>query len=157
MISFEIPEKVQEENRMFEAIATEIMRPKALYYDEHEHERPTEFIDAIWPMERDRYRQQWEQIDSDEANSNEPDTAVLSNILTIEMMSWGDAGQYLCRPGRRLGGTAVEAVGTTEQKIRFLKRFTCLASPRFCAKIEWSITRCHDKREGNANGDDDRW
>ncbi len=130
MISFAVPEEVQEGNQVFEQIAADIMRPKALYYDEHEHERPSEFISAIWPIVRDRYRQQWERIAGDsqpeQADSDKDgvDTSILSFILMIETMSWGDAGQYLCRPGRRLGGTAVEAVGTTEQKVRFLKRFT---------------------------------
>ncbi len=130
MISFEIPKEVLAENRVFAQIATDIMRPNALYYDEHEHERPSEFINAIWPIVRDRYREKWEQMVSGQANAQDdsrqdgPDTSILSFILMIEMMSWGDAGQYLCRPGRRLGGTAVEAVGTIEQKIRFLKRFT---------------------------------
>jgi acyl-CoA dehydrogenase len=42
----------------------------------------------------------------------------------IEMLSWGDAGIYLCLPAPMLGGAAVEAVGTTEQKVRFLRRFS---------------------------------
>lgn len=36
----------------------------------------------------------------------------------------GDAGQYLCTPDPALGGAAIQAVGTTEQKVRFLSRFT---------------------------------
>ncbi|MCB9007699.1 MAG: acyl-CoA dehydrogenase family protein [Ardenticatenaceae bacterium] len=132
MISFKIPESVQKENQIFEQIAVEIMRPKAPYYDsqEHEHERPLEFINAIWPTVRDRYRKKWEQIANGDAAGQAPgseagpDLSMLGFILMIETMSWGDAGQYLCRPGRRLGGTAVEAVGTPEQKARFLKRFT---------------------------------
>jgi acyl-CoA dehydrogenase len=130
MISFAIPDEVQAGNQVFAQIAADIMRPKAPYYDEHEHERPSEFINAIWPIVRDRYRKNWQQMVRDQTDAQDtssqdgPDTSILSFILMIEMMSWGDAGQYLCRPGRRLGGTAVEAVGTTEQKIRFLKRFT---------------------------------
>ncbi len=44
-------------------------------------------------------------------------------MLMIEMLSWGDAGIYLCLPGGALGGAAIEAVGTPEQKVRFLQRF----------------------------------
>ena len=44
-------------------------------------------------------------------------------MLMIEMLSWGDAGIYLCLPGGSLGGAAIEAVGTPEQKIKFLSRF----------------------------------
>jgi acyl-CoA dehydrogenase len=42
----------------------------------------------------------------------------------IEMLSWGDAAIYLCLPTSALAGSAIEAVGTPEQKVRFLKRFT---------------------------------
>jgi acyl-CoA dehydrogenase len=44
-------------------------------------------------------------------------------MLLIETLSWGDAGIYLCMPTAALGGSAIEAVGTTEQKIRLLSRF----------------------------------
>jgi acyl-CoA dehydrogenase len=45
-------------------------------------------------------------------------------VMLIEMFSWGDAGQYLSTPNPALGGAAVEAVGTPEQKARFLQKFT---------------------------------
>ena len=38
----------------------------------------------------------------------------------VEMLSWGDAGMYLCIPGGLLGSAAVAAAGTPEQKKRFL-------------------------------------
>jgi acyl-CoA dehydrogenase len=41
----------------------------------------------------------------------------------IEILSWGDAGMYLCTPGGGLGAAAVEATGTPEQKAKFLARF----------------------------------
>ena len=40
----------------------------------------------------------------------------------VEMLSWGDAGMYLCIPGGLLGSAAVAAAGTPEQKKRFLSR-----------------------------------
>ena len=42
----------------------------------------------------------------------------------VEMLSWGDAGMYLCIPGGLLGSAAVAAAGTSEQKKRFLPRLT---------------------------------
>jgi acyl-CoA dehydrogenase len=45
-------------------------------------------------------------------------------VHMIEMLSWGDAGIYLCIPGGGLGGAAVQAVGTAEQIERFLTRYT---------------------------------
>jgi acyl-CoA dehydrogenase len=122
MISFEIPKDVQEETKKVEQIAKEIMRPKSRYYDENEHERPTEFINAMWPIIRERNKRQME-TKAGTRSAKEAATALLHLMLRIEMMSWGDAGQYLCVPGSGLGGTAVEAVGTPEQKKRLLTRF----------------------------------
>src|SRR5258705_10526328 len=43
--------------------------------------------------------------------------------VVIEELSWGDAGLYLSIPNAGLGGAAVMAAGTPEQKERFLARF----------------------------------
>jgi len=117
MINFEIPKDVLDDIAVYEKLAIELMRPNARYFDEHEHERPYEFINTIWALERENFR-------SKRGGEEDAGTALLKLILGIEMLSWGDTGQYLIRPGPRLGGTAVEAVGTPEQKERFLKRFT---------------------------------
>src|SRR5690606_24124629 len=50
--------------------------------------------------------------------------ANMALIHMIEMLSWGDAGVYLCIPASALAGAAIQAVGTLEQKERFLRRFT---------------------------------
>ena len=127
MISFEIPENIKQQVQMAEMVAAQVMRPKSRYYDEHEHERPVEFIEMMWPVVREQYKRQMAKLTGENgANGTQregPDTSLLRLVLLIEMMSWGDAGQYLCIPGGGLGGAAVEAVGTPEQKIRFLGRF----------------------------------
>lgn len=127
MINFEIPEKIQNQIKMTEMVALQIMRPHSRYYDEHEHERPKEFIEAMWPVMKQRSQAQlksW-QGNGDGARPKREgiNTAILMLILNIEMMSYGDTGQYLCVPTGGLGGAAVEAVGTMEQKIRFMSRF----------------------------------
>ena len=50
-------------------------------------------------------------------------TTAQSLVHVIETLSWGDAGIYLCGPGAGLGGAAIEATGTPEQKQRFLTRY----------------------------------
>jgi acyl-CoA dehydrogenase len=47
----------------------------------------------------------------------------LQLAVSIEELSSGDAGMYLSMPGPGLGGAAVAAAGTPEQKRRFLSRF----------------------------------
>ncbi|MCP4361544.1 MAG: acyl-CoA dehydrogenase [Chloroflexi bacterium] len=122
MISFEIPSYVLTQLEPYAHLASAVMRPQARHYDEHEHERPTPFIQAIWPLERERL-QHLQAMAAHEANEGEPDSDILTYILLAELLSWGDTGQFLARPGGRLGGTAVEAVGTPAQKAQFLKRF----------------------------------
>ena len=47
----------------------------------------------------------------------------MTSAVTIEELSWGDAGLYLSIPNPGLGGAAVAAAGTPEQRQRFLARF----------------------------------
>lgn len=125
MISFEIPEKIKIQLTMTEMVAKQVMRPCSRHYDEHEHDRPKEFIEMMWPIMKQQNKAQVERwkANGSAAKKEGPNTAILGLILNIEMLSYGDAGQYLCIPTGGLGGAAVEAVGTTEQKIRFMSRF----------------------------------
>lgn len=126
MIDFEIPAKIKQELMMVEMVANQVMRPQSRYLDEHEHERPTDFVKMMWPIIKDQNRRQLERIKQNggaKEKSSGPSTAILRLIMLIEQLSWGDTGQYLCMPGGGLGGAAVEAVGTPEQKIRFMSRF----------------------------------
>ncbi len=126
MISFEIPEKLQQETKMAQMVAAQVMRPKSRYLDEHEHERPSDFINIMWPVIKENYKKQLASVQNGNGSQPKregPNWAVLRFVLLIEMLSWGDTGQYLCMPGGGLGGSAVEAVGTPEQKVRFFTRF----------------------------------
>lgn len=122
MISFEIPPELLAQCEPYAQIARDLMRPHARYYDEHEHERPSAFIQAIWPLEQARSRRLQTAVEQ-EAAPDGPDLDILATILLAELLSWADAGQFLARPGGRLGGTAVQAVGTPAQRARFLQRF----------------------------------
>ena len=125
MIDFEIPEKVTNQLRMVEMVAEGVMRPKSRYYDEHEHERPMEYINIMWPVLREQNKRQLEKESNGRKPRGEgPGVGVLRLVMMVEMLSWGDAGQYLCTPDPALGGAAIQAVGTPEQKARFLKKFT---------------------------------
>lgn len=126
MINFEIPENIKNLMTMTEMVAKQVMRPHSRYYDEHEHERPKEFIEMMWPIMKEQSKaqvQRW-QANGAAPKKEGPSTSILRLIMNIEMLSYGDAGQYLCIPTGGLGGAAVEAVGTTEQKIRFMSRFS---------------------------------
>jgi acyl-CoA dehydrogenase len=52
-----------------------------------------------------------------------PSEQNLTMCMTVEELCWGDVGLYLSIPNPGLGGAAVAAAGTPEQKERFLARF----------------------------------
>ncbi len=129
-ISFEIPEFIQQQGQMVKWIAETTMRPYARELDEHEHERPKEFVEQMWPIMRDQQKSALDKLQRTEQGGEQAEkkpkrasTRMLGLLVQIEMLSWGDAGIYLCMPSPGLGGAAIEAVGTTEQKLRLLTRF----------------------------------
>ncbi len=124
-IDFEIPEFIQQQQAMVEYIAQATMRPYSRELDENEHARPTAFIDQIWPILKEQQKATLRKLTEtpDPNKPKRPSTTYLRLMLLVEMLSWGDAGIYLCLPSAALGGSAIEAVGTPEQKIRFLTRF----------------------------------
>lgn len=129
MINFEIPSKITNELQMAQMVAAQVMRPKSRYYDEHEHELPQEYVNIMWPVLKEQNKRSIARLQQNGSNGAQPrkegpSTSLLRLIMLIEMLSWGDAGQYLSTPDPALGGAAVEAVGTREQKLRFLAKFS---------------------------------
>ncbi len=124
-ISFEIPQNLLSQMDMVKGVAEYVMRPVSRELDENEHQRPEQFFQMTWGMMRDTQKRQLEKLMAGDSGKKRegPSTAFLRLMLMIEMLSWGDAGVYLCLPGGALGGAAIEAVGTPEQKVRFLSRF----------------------------------
>lgn len=121
MISFETPEPILETVTMIKAVATEMMRPAARYYDEHEHESPWDYINFMHAALRAAGGLTMAPSPSIEEGTPRQDYQRLAHY--IEALSWGDAGLYLCTPRGGLGAAAVSATGTPEQKARFLERF----------------------------------
>lgn len=124
-IDFEIPEFIQQQMMMIQWIAENTMRPYSRQYDEAEHTRPKEFIEQMWPLLKEQQKASLRKLTEtpDPDKPKRPGTAYLRLMLLAEMLSWGDAGIYLCMPSALLAGSAIEAVGTPEQKIRFLTRY----------------------------------
>lgn len=128
MISFEMPERIKNELQMAEMVARQVMRPNSRKYDEHEHERPVEYISVMWQALREQNKRRFEKMMQQNGNGERPQRegpnwSIVRLIALVEMLSWGDAGMYLCTPDPLLGGAAIEAVATPEQKVRFLKKF----------------------------------
>ncbi|MFQ5615657.1 MAG: acyl-CoA dehydrogenase family protein [Anaerolineales bacterium] len=120
MISFETPKPIANVQNVTQMLAENMMRPVSRHFDENEREIPWAFINFL----HDAMRQTGAGSLSPGASGKKaPSLAYQTLIFLIEMLSWGDAGIYLCIPGGGLGAAAIEATGTPEQKKRFLARF----------------------------------
>ncbi len=122
MIEFEMPDSIRKQAVMLNTVATEMMRPFARQLDENEHEIPWDYINF---MHTAMTAMGGGSLVPGEGRKREgPSIGYQRLAYMIEILSWGDAGIYLNTPGGGLGGAAVEATGTSEQKERFLARFS---------------------------------
>lgn len=123
MISFKIPEKIEQSVVIMETIAENMMRPVSRHFDEHEHEIPWDYIEFMHSSQK-AMGGGGTLTDSERKKKKEgPSISFQRLAFTSEILSWGDVGMWLCTPGGGLGGAAVNATGTPEQKERFLTRY----------------------------------
>ena len=120
MIDFELSPEVEKMRERLHLLAESTMRPISREYDEREHEEPTEWLNMIWQLQTGTAASFGGQKTDGEKKSSE---RFLLSAVSIEELSWGDAGLYLSIPNPGLGGSAVTAAGTREQRERFLARF----------------------------------
>jgi acyl-CoA dehydrogenase len=115
MIDFEIEPQIVNLLEVNHTSAEQLMRPLSRHYDENEHEEPWQFWETSWAVSH-----------NPAGGQNDPSPAAPRNLytcLSTEELCWGDAGLYLSIPNPGLGGAAVAAAGTPEQRARFLRRF----------------------------------
>jgi acyl-CoA dehydrogenase len=136
MIDFELPEQIQQQYAMIQAMAGAFIRPVSRELDENEHQKPWDFINQIWPViqmgesadlakaEKRAAAAASDEVKASDGGKRRQSMATMMLAHTVEALSWGDAAVYLCIPGGQLGGEAIKAVGTIDQKRRFMKRFT---------------------------------
>ena len=111
-ICFEPSERSRVAREHYHRIAREEMRPLSRRYDDDEHALPREWVDFWWR----------------EGRQGPPDVGgegdgMVQICIQAEELCWGDAALYLRMPTAALGGSAVAAAGTEEQKKRFLAPF----------------------------------
>jgi len=124
MIDFELEPAVLSRLQMYHAVAENMMRPISREYDEREHEKPWQFYETMW--QASSMASELQSVGSGAQKDTDAGRPRLRNLMTCastEELCWGDAGLYLSTPNAGLGGAAVMAAGTPEQKTRFLKRF----------------------------------
>jgi acyl-CoA dehydrogenase len=124
MIDFELSEDIKRGRDMVHMVAEQAMRPISREYDEREHEKPWDFLNVMWQASQSSPVTIGGDGKKDKKDKSEGAShRHLMSAVTIEELSWGDAGLYLSIPNSGLGGAAVAAAGTPEQRQRFLARF----------------------------------
>ncbi len=132
MIDFELSTEIENYRQLIHMLAENTMRPISREYDEREHEKPTEWLEMMWNVSQgsavtfggSREKKDGKRAGGAEASKNGGHSErFLNSAVSIEELSWGDAGLYLSIPNPGLGGAAVAAAGTAEQRQRFLARF----------------------------------
>jgi len=121
MIDFELSDKLKNLKSMLHQFAQGMIRPVAREYDEKEHEKPWDLINTVHQMTKGGAMG---GMGREEKKKEGPRETNLMNAVMAEEMTWGDAGITIVLPGPGLGGAAVQATGTPEQKERLLKRFS---------------------------------
>jgi acyl-CoA dehydrogenase len=152
MISFEKSDAVVQTQYLIQTVAENMMRPYSRHFDEQEGEIPWEYINfmhaAMKQMGAASLVPQPEK-DGEVKEKKSERQAYQVMAHSIEMLSWGDAGMYLCTPRGGLGSAAVEAAGTPDQKVKFLSRlngdepvFTAMAITEAQAGSDNSAIQC---------------
>ena len=112
-ISFAITDRSEKARAHFHLMAAEHMRPISRKYDDQEHDLPTEWVDWYWRTGR-----------FTQPGGEGPSDGFVQVCMQAEELCWGDAGLYLRTPFAGLGGSAVAAAGTPDQKKKFLAVFS---------------------------------
>jgi acyl-CoA dehydrogenase len=125
MISFELSERARVMQEMTRGAAEQMMRPISRWCDEHEHEKNWDYLNTMWEVSKGTTMVGGSDKDKEKKGGEEssPNERVLGMCVTVEELCWGDVGLYLTIPNSGLGGAAVAAAGTPEQRKRFLARF----------------------------------
>jgi acyl-CoA dehydrogenase len=147
-ISFDLTESTRLAQAHFHGIAADHMRPISRKYDVQEHDLPREWVDWYWANGR-----------SGGPSTDGPSDGFVQVCIQAEELCWGDAGLYLRTPFAGLGGSAVAATGTPEQKKRFLSVFRDGETPAWGAMAITEAQAGSDSAaiQTTADADGDEW
>lgn len=140
MVDFELPKSLTQMRGLIRQLAIHKLRPVAREWDEKEHEVPWPVINEVHKMMKAMgasalggtgVRASGLTAGAGGApkaerkgNGGERESlGTLSGAVLAEALTYGDAGLALCMPGPQLGGAAIMAAGTPEQKAKWLSRF----------------------------------
>jgi acyl-CoA dehydrogenase len=124
MIHFEHHEMLRNLAAAVEQIAKDHMRPFTREVDEHEHSNPEQYVNTMYEvLKMTGGAMNSPVMGAKQEGEKKRRTGNITSVVFIEKLAWGDCGMYLSTPMPLLGGAAVGAAGTPEQKEHFLSRF----------------------------------
>jgi acyl-CoA dehydrogenase len=119
-LNFDLTEQEEGIRSFLHTFAKNAMRPASIIADANEHEKPWDAINALHTLQSGGMgygaNKKSESVDRVESKA-------LTSIIRAEELSWGAASVLLSRPGPGLGGAAILASGTPEQKEKWLTRY----------------------------------
>ncbi|MDZ7784667.1 MAG: acyl-CoA dehydrogenase family protein [Halioglobus sp.] len=130
MIQLEISDKHQETYNNARTLAEYMMRPYSRIYDKAEHEYPREMEEVAKLIAGSS------DTKPGGGKSDSDSTAVknggnMSAVIGMQALAWGDLGLFLAIPGSGLGNSAINAVGTPEQRKKYANAYAamCITEP----------------------------
>jgi acyl-CoA dehydrogenase len=101
------------------------LRPASIHADAHEHEKPWDVIRQVHQLQKSGmgFLKRHSAKHDEESGGGEKGQKGVMGVMLAEEMAYGAASVLLSFPGPGLGGAAILASGTDEQKARFLGRY----------------------------------
>jgi acyl-CoA dehydrogenase len=123
-LDFDLTEHEANIRAFLHTFAKNAMRPASIIADANEHQKPMAAIEALHMLQSGGMGYAAKGAASAPSGSSDRvEARALTSIIRAEELAWGAASILLSRPGPGLGGAAILASGTPEQKEKWLKRY----------------------------------
>ncbi len=126
-MDFELNPKLRGIKAFLHQFALQAMRPAAVIADANEHEKPWDVIRQVHQLQRSGMtvlrRHGMRPEDEAKAKAEAGGVRGITGVVLAEELAYGAAAILLSLPGAGLGGAAINAAGTPEQKNKWLARY----------------------------------
>jgi acyl-CoA dehydrogenase len=126
-VDFELNPKLAGIKAFLHQFARQVMRPASVIADANEHEKPWDVIKQVHQLQRSGMtvlrRHGMRKEDEDKVKKEAGGVRGITGVVLAEELAYGAASILLSLPGPGLGGAAINASGTQEQKEKWLSRY----------------------------------
>ena len=126
-MDFELNPKLRGIKAFLHQFALQSMRPAAVIADANEHQKPWDVIKQVHQLQRSGMtvlrRHGMRPEDEAKVKSEAGGVRGITGVVLAEELAYGAASILLSLPGPGLGGAAINAAGTPEQRDKWLRRY----------------------------------